>query len=500
MYCKLINILCSLFLSTVLLSCGDDNESDVTTLPAPQVVGSTPASNATDIATGSVSITITYDQDITFQTSNAKRIETSGATVTEAHAQGRNLSITADCPDEGTQVTITIPANLVKNTQGTGAAAFTLVFTTKSTPKPDPHAPDGHESAAQAVLNMTPGWNLGNTLDSYAAWLGNNQSPEKYETAWGQPVTDAHLFAAVSDKGFRGMRIPVTWYQHIDEAGRVDEAWMNRVQEIVDYVLRAGLYCILNVHHDTGAHDASWLRADANVYNQNHERFENLWRQIAERFADYDERLLFEGYNEMLDNNNQWNQPKSLADLQYVNSFAQSFVNAVRATGGKNLYRNLVVNTYAGAHGKDVLAGFVVPTDPCGNQNHLAVEVHSYDPWNWVNVYTMTWTAECHRELESMFADLSTYIIAKGYPVIIGEYATNGEGEKTINKDSTPEQKAEAGRHAADMNRLCLRYSAASFYWMLLIDGPDRSERTFKWSMEQVADSIVSVYRRYERH
>jgi len=478
-------------------SCGDDNESDVTKVPAPQVVSTTPAEGTTDVAAGIVSVTVSYDQNIVFLTANTGLLQIGGGNITSALAQGKNLNITANCPDEGTRVSITIPKGAVKNTQGTEAEAFTLTFTTKTTPQPDPDVPDGFETAAQAVLNMTPGWNLGNTLESHGQWIVDYsaRTTADFETAWGQPVTDAHLMAAVKEKGFRGMRIPVTWYQHMDESGKVDAAWMNRVQEVVDYAINAGLYCILNVHHDTGAHDDAWVRASSSSYSQSHERFEYLWQQIAERFADYDEHLLFEGYNEMLDNNFQWNEPRLLSDLQCVNSFAQSFVNAVRATGGKNLHRNLVVSTYAGAHGNNVLAGLTVPSDPCGNQNHLAVEVHSYDPWDWVNRYNMTWTAECRREIENMFADLNNHFIANGYPVIVGEYGSNGADEKTINKDSTPAQKAEAGRQAADMNRLCLRYGAASFYWMLLIDGQDRSEATFKWSMEQVADSIVKVYR-----
>ena len=139
--------------------------------------------------------------------------------------------------------------------------------------------------------------------------------------------------------------------------------------------------------------------------------------------------------------------------------------------------------------------GLSIPTDPCGNQSHIAIEVHSYDPWDWLHVYNMTWTSECREVLKSMFKDLETYFISKGYPIIIGEYATNGAGEITIDKNSTTAQKAEAGKQAGDMNRLCKKYGAASFYWMLLVDGADRSEATFKWSMEQVADSIVNVYK-----
>ena len=107
----------------------------------------------------------------------------------------------------------------------------------------------------------------------------------------------------------------------------------------------------------------------------------------------------------------------------------------------------------------------------------------------------MKWTSACTAELESMFSDLNTTFIQNGYPVIVGEYGSNGDGEKTINGSSTSAQKAEAGRQGADMSRLARKYNAAAFYWMGLIEGKDRSEATFKWTMEQVADSIVNVYK-----
>ena len=465
----------SKFLAFILLAaltlgfsaCGSD-EPDEPKLAAPAVVSTSPEKGSTTVVPGAISVTITYDKTIAMTASDISKIQATGATISNVRTMRTDLMLTATCAEEGKAVTITIPAGVIKNTDGVAAAAYTLTFTTKKIELPDPVAPDGHESAAQAVLNMTPGWNLGNTLDSYGAWIGDHQEPYKYETAWGQPITDAHLMQAFKEKGFKGIRIPVTWYQHMDDQGNVDEAWMNRVQEVVDYVINQGMYCILNVHHDTGAHNAAWVVA---------------------------QHLLFEGYNEMLNAAQQWNQPSNLSDLEYVNQHAAKFVEAVRATGGNNTYRNLIVSTYAAAHSIAVMNGLTIPTDPCGNQSHIAVEVHSYDPWDWLHVYNMTWTNECREYLKSMFRDLETYFISKGYPIIIGEYATNGAGEITIDKNSTTAQKAEAGKQAGDMNRLCRQYGVASFYWMLLVDGADRSEATFRWSMEQVADSIVNVYK-----
>jgi aryl-phospho-beta-D-glucosidase BglC (GH1 family) len=355
------------------------------------------------------------------------------------------------------------------------------------------------ETAAEAVRHLNPGWNLGNTLDAYNVGIPAGSPVSAYETTWGQPVTEEFLMKKVREKGFRCMRIPVTWFQHMDAEGNVDRAWMDRVEEVVGYVLKNDMYCILNVHHDTGAHPSAWIQADSGRFAGTRDRYERLWTQIATRFRDYDERLLFEGYNEMLDTAFTWSAPKERASLQAVNSYAQLFVNTVRATGGNNLQRNLVVTTYSGAHGGEwgntpyVLSDFRVPTDPCGNQNHLAVEVHSYDPFDWVNTYNMTWTQQCSDELGRIFQRLNDAFISKGYPVIVGEFGSNGAGEKTINGRSTAQQQAEAGRQAADMVRRCRQHGAAAIYWTLLVDGTDRRQESFRWSIETVADSLVST-------
>ena len=343
------------------------------------------------------------------------------------------------------------------------------------------------ETAADAVKKMTAGWNLGNTLDAF--------STDAYETCWGEPVAEEFLIKQFKDKGFDVVRVPVTWWQHMDEEGTVDSVWMARVETVVNYVLDNGMYCIINVHHDTGAHADSWIKADSANYEASHERFKKLWTQIAVHFRDYGEKLLFEGYNEMLTGTTpdaEWAEPKNLANLEVVNKYAQDFVTTVRATGGNNEFRNLIVNTYSGAHTPNTLAGFRVPTDPNGNQNHLAVEVHSYDPWDWVNTENMTWSERCSKEIANMFEALDTTFIQKGYPVILGEYGSNGEQEKTINATCTDAQKQEAGRQAADMTRLCKQYGASGIYWMGIVEFNDRKQASFKWTLEQVADSIVA--------
>ena len=274
------------------------------------------------------------------------------------------------------------------------------------------------ESAADAVRKMGAGWNLGNSLDANSGddshmWIEaySARTNETYETAWGQPVTTRELFRMFKEAGFNAIRIPVTWYPHmgniqlqwVDEDWHwdksawtgydVDPVWMARVKEVVDYVIDEGMYCILNVHHDTGAASTAWLVAGEPEFEAAKARYQALWQQIAETFKDYDARLLFESYNEMLDSYDSWcfasfatpaRYDAAVAESAYkgINQYAELFVKTVRASGGNNALRNLVINTYAACSGDgtwnshllDPLMQLELPEAP----GHLAVEVHSY--------------------------------------------------------------------------------------------------------------------------
>lgn len=128
------------------------------------------------------------------------------------------------------------------------AAAFlstAIMATSLSVPS---YAETSFETAGQTVNSITAGWNLGNSLDSLD--LYTEGKPQNFETAWGNPVTTKKLITTVKNAGFNAIRVPVTWGQHIDDKGNIDKEWLNRVQEVVDYVISQDLYCILNVHHD----------------------------------------------------------------------------------------------------------------------------------------------------------------------------------------------------------------------------------------------------------
>ena len=381
------------------------------------------------------------------------------------------------------------------------------------------------ESANDAVKNMGVGWNLGNTLDSNSGDINNmwiecfsSRTPTDYETAWGQVVTKPELIKMMKDAGFNAIRIPVTWYPHMeatfnsvkyisstqkltpwdranDPIGtKIQESWMKRVHEVVDYVISQGMYCIINIHHDTGSANTAWLKASESDYTQQKDCFEAIWQQIAEEFKDYDEHLLFEGYNEMLDPYGSWNFASMATYSQYdaavatsaynaINNYAQSFVDAVRATGGNNCQRNLIVSTYSAASGvgtwnphlQDPLKYMNLPNDEV--ENHIIFEVHSY-----LDIKDLT---NAKNEVNQMISALKSYLVAKGAPVIIGEWGTNTDNGYALYRQNM----LSFARYFVEQTKA---NNIGTFYWMGLSDGEHRSVPEF--NQMDLKDAIIKGY------
>lgn len=349
---------------------------------------------------------------------------------------------------------------------------------------------DTMHDAAYAVADMQIGWNLGNALDSYGNWIAG-ETPVSYETAWGNPVTTKTLIRKIKEAGFRAVRVPVTWYPHVDEEGRIDEAWLERVREIVDYVLEEDMYCIINVHHDTGAGEEVWIKAEKSCYEENKELYASIWRQIAEEFAGYGEKLLFEGYNEMLDGDGTWTSPETEEAYEVVNKWAQLFVDTVRETGGNNSQRNLIINTYSADAG-EAAKHLVMPADTV--ENHLIAEVHIYAPQNftsegsWITNPTDIWTEEGKKAIAESFAVLDTCFLQKGIPVIVGEFgAKNKQNEE------------ERAKYAAYFAEIAGEYGIAAFWWddgstesMGIMDR-NREEWSYPLIQEGLTEKIENV-------
>ncbi len=299
------------------------------------------------------------------------------------------------------------------------------------------------ESAFEAAANFGPGFNLGNTLDATSFNINNvaaNEQgwivkwgekdgdghvlPRAFETAWGQPLTTPEIADYIIGLGFNTVRIPVTWAEHIDDKGNIDPVWMARVHEIVDYFYDRGVYVIINLHHDGGAD--GWIEATEASYDAYSARFSRVWTQIAESFEGYDERLIFESMNEVLDGNNSWSEPTADAS-RWINAWNQLFVDSVRATGGNNATRNLIVMTYGGGGAEGNFTRFVLPTDTC--EGHLMITVHNYDPtaFTWTTAtwtrMTARWSDAAHGSvLRREFALYKRWSDRFGVPIVVGEY------------------------------------------------------------------------------
>lgn len=283
-------------------------------------------------------------------------------------------------------------------------------------------------NAHEMVSLIKCGWNAGNTLDSTdPSFVGRTVAG--FETGWGNPQLIPNVVERVKETGFDAVRVPVTWNYHY-KLGIIDEEWMARVEEIVNMVLDNDMICIINMHHDTGA-NYSWIRADKDNYEKNKEIVAELWTQIAEHFKDYPDTLMFEGFNEMLDVNNEWNEPDE-SSLEAMNMWNQLFVDTVRKTGGNNKNRNLICNTYAAACTKTVLDGFKMPKDSV--EDHLIAEIHSYAPWGFTST-SATWTTmtdvftkDQEKEVDAVMDSLNEYFVKNDIPVIIGEYGSENKG------------------------------------------------------------------------
>jgi endoglucanase len=272
-------------------------------------------------------------------------------------------------------------------------------------------------TSLQLSKEMSPGWNLGNTLEALPS-----------ETAWGNARTTQALMNEVKSAGFRTVRIPVSWSQYADANDTIRATWMARVAEVVDYARNAGLYAIVNIHWDGGWMQPTYARqATVNA------RLTKFWTQIANRFKAYDDHLLFAGTNEVAIEG-VFSAPTA-ENCQVQNSFNQTFVNAVRATGGNNAKRHLVVQGYITNIDYTLGCNATLPRDSAASR--LAMEVHYYDPynftlntdgaiWQWGSIATdsnatETWADEAYAD--SQFQKMKAAFIDKGVPVILGEYS-----------------------------------------------------------------------------
>lgn len=274
------------------------------------------------------------------------------------------------------------------------------------------------------VSQLDPGFNLGNTLDSHG--LNNRQAkPAQYETYWGNPYTTKEMIDSIKQAGFRTLRVPVTWYEHMDENYEIDPAWLDRVQQVVDYGIANEMYVILNAHHDSWYTPAAANEEKAEVITR------KLWQQIAVRFQNYDEKLLFESMNEprLIGTAEEWYAGTPEA-RKIVNRLNAAFAETVRSSGGQNQDRYLILPTYCASALPEALSDFQLPKG-----QRMIVSVHLYRPYAFALAENLSpeWEAKEGQteEIDQAFRDIKRIFHRRGVPVIIGEYGALDKNNET---------------------------------------------------------------------
>lgn len=248
-----------------------------------------------------------------------------------------------------------------------------------------------------------------------------NDKVNFYETFWCSDKTTKELLLTLKKEGFNAIRISFDVYNHINESGIIDDLWLNRLKEIVDYCIELDIYCLVDIVETYG------LYVD-NLNEETIKLYISLLTQVANIFKDYNEKLLFSPFNEIRNKKGEWNT-NNIEDLKNMNYLYQIFVDTIRSTGGNNKERNLILTTYAAGISEEIINNFKIPNDI--TKNHLLIECHNYQPvrftFNEINLGNTDFLTEWgsykdKQEMKKTFQTLNKFIKKTKLPLIIGEF------------------------------------------------------------------------------
>lgn len=307
------------------------------------------------------------------------------------------------------------------------------------------------DSDISSILqDMGAGWNYGNSLDATTSGITATVSSE---TAWGNAKATKELFDALKAKGFKSVRIPVTWYQHLDKDYNIDSAWLDRVEEVVKYAYDDGLYVIINTHHENFIENKN-IGSD---YTNISKELTAIWKQVATRFANYDRHIIFEGMNEprAAYTDHEWWGPKD-SEIESINKLNQDFVNTVRSVDSPYKdSRILMVTPYCASSDITIFSKLVVPKDP-----NVVVSIHGYLPYNLCmstesSVDHSKFTDSDKNSLDLVFSNIRKTFLDKGIHVIIGEYGSS-------DFDSNVEARTQCETYYTTLGK---KYGIPMFLW-----------------------------------
>ncbi len=284
-------------------------------------------------------------------------------------------------------------------------------------------------TAKEIVKDMKIGWNLGNSLEAACPDNKETATIAEFEMNWGNPQTTKEMILEIINAGFNTIRVPVTWWKKLDVSSdyKIDPQWLDRVQEVVDYIYNEGIYVILNTHHED-----DWLSPIFDDLDRRVEILEKIWLQICERFKDYDNHLIFETMNEvrLIGTEYEWNSGTPDA-RKVINILNNAAVTAIRSTGGNNKGRAVIIPTYGARAAADAIDDIIVPD----NDNMIILSVHAYAPYPFCMVpdETAFWgSEEDKKELVDLLDSISNVAKMKDLPMIIGEFGTINKKNQDI--------------------------------------------------------------------
>jgi endoglucanase len=328
-------------------------------------------------------------------------------------------------------------------------------------------------TALQLVNDMKVGWNLGNTFDA---------GPD--ETYWGNPITTPAMIDAIKAEGFNTIRIPVTWQYHMGSAPNytIDPAWFNRIEEVINYAFDNNMYVIINTHHD------GWVVPTYENQTQVTDELTKVWIQIANRYKDYSDYLIFETLNEprQIEGPNEWTGGTA-ENRDVINQYNLAAVNAIRGTGGNNESRFIMVPTIAACAASVAVNDLVIPN----NDSKIIVSLHMYTPCEFSTDINSTFNWGSDSDKSSLEAELDAVynkFVKNGRAVVIGEFGT-------FNKDN-PSARAVHAQYfvqVAKSNGMTAIWWDNGKYTAGIADTFGIFNRnTLTWACPKVAEAIVS--------
>lgn len=384
-------------------------------------------------------------------------------------SENSSASTTTATTTTNTTKAETTAATTTTKAETTTTTVATTTTTTTATQNPEPAPAETKGDSVQFSQNLMPGWNLGNQLES-------NSDGTPSETAWGNPVITENLIKQVKAQGFKSIRIPVSYLSKIGAGPNytIDSKWLDRVQEVVDMCINNGLYAIINIHGD-GYYSVKggWLLCGEPASEQKtiKAKYEKVWEQIAKRFKNYDDHLVFESMNEEYDGT--YNNPNP-EYYNNINAYNQIFVDTVRKAGGKNNNRYLLIpgwNTDINFTTGDcdtytMEAKFVIPND-----SRIMISVHYYTPWEFCgeegydtfykwgdSVKKFVKRRQSETLVNRQFDKLYNAFIKNGYGVVIGEYGSIDRTHKDKSNTTYRAYFAEYVNYAAHQRNIVTVY------------------------------------------